>query len=177
MIPVYNAAQRTVYVGADTTFSDTMTLTLGDTVIKLLHFVGHTKGDTVVFLPKQNILVTGDLVISPVPYGFDDITDSWVTSLEKLIAMHARVIVPGHGEVEFDNSYMQLEHDLLKSLMEQAYRAAVQDQTVDEFKKTVDLSPFKTKLVGDDPEKQWGWDNYFYDTAVERAFDIARGAL
>lgn len=176
-LPVIKAAQRAVYVGADVTFSDALTLDLADTTIKLLHFVGHTRGDTVVYLPKENILITGDLDIAPVPYGIDDLTDSYIISLEKLMAMHAKVIIPGHGEVQFDDAYMQVEHDLLQSLMTQAHRAAAQDATVDEFKKTVDLRSFEDKFVGNDPEKKWAWDNYFYDQAVTRAFDIARGAL
>ncbi len=176
-LPVYKAAQRTVYVGADMTFGDSLTLDMGDTTIELLHFVGHTRGDTVVFLPKENVLITGDLIIAPVPYGIEDLTDSWIASLEKLMAMHAKVVVPGHGEVQFDNAYMQLQHDLLQSLMTQARRAAGEDATVDEFKKTVDLRTFEKKLVGNDPGRKWAWDNYFYDEAVTRAFDIARGAL
>ncbi len=175
--PVIKAAQRTVYAPADMTFSESLTLDLGDTTLKLLHFVGHTRGDTVIYLPNENVLITGDLVIAPVPYGIDDITDSYIVSLEKLMAMHAAVIVPGHGEVQFDNAYMQLQHDLLQSLMTQAYRAAGQSLTVDQFKKTVDLHTFEKKLVGDDPQRKWAWDNYFYDQAVKRAFDIARGAV
>jgi glyoxylase-like metal-dependent hydrolase (beta-lactamase superfamily II) len=176
-LPVFEASVRTVYVGADTTFSDSLTLDLGDTIIELMHFVGHTRGDTVVFLPRQNVLIAGDLDIAPVPYGIEDLTDSYITSLDKLMAMHAAVIIPGHGETQFDNAYMQLEHDLLQSLMTQADRAAAQDVTVDQFKKTVDLGDFEKKFVGDDPDKKWAWDNYFYDSAVTRAFDIARGAL
>src|SRR5215472_4938853 len=176
-VPVIKAAQGARFVGADLTFSDTLTLNLGDTTIKLLHFVGHTKGDAVVYLPNENVLITGDLVIAPVPYGIDDITDSYIVSLEKLMAMHAKVIIPGHGEVQFDNAYMQLEHDLLQSLMTQAYRAAGQSLTVDQFKKTVDLRAYENKFVSNDPDRKWGWDNYFYDQAVTRAFDIARGAL
>jgi glyoxylase-like metal-dependent hydrolase (beta-lactamase superfamily II) len=174
---VVKAAQHARYVGADMTFSDTLTLELGDTTVKLLHFVGHTRGDTVVYLPRENVLITGDLVIAPVPYGIDDITDSFIVSLEKLMAMHAKVIIPGHGEVQFDNAYMQLEHDLLQSLMQQAYSAAGQYLTVDQFKKTVDLRAYENKFVGNDPDRKWGWDNYFFDQAVTRAFDIARGAL
>jgi glyoxylase-like metal-dependent hydrolase (beta-lactamase superfamily II) len=176
-VPVIKAAQGARFVGADMTFSDSLTLDLGDTTIKLLHFVGHTKGDAVVYLPNENILITGDLVIAPVPYGIDDITDSYIVSLEKLMAMRAKVIIPGHGEVQFDNAYMQLEHDLLQSLMKQAYRAASEYLTVDQFKKTVDLRDYEKKFVGNDPDRKWGWDNYFYDQAVTRAFDIARGAL
>ena len=176
-LPMYAASARTVYVGADKTYTDSLTLDLGDTTVELMHFVGHTRGDTVVYLPKENILITGDLDIAPVPYGIDDLTDSYIASLDKLMAMHAGVIIPGHGETQFDNSWLQLEHDLLQSLITQADRAAGDGATVDQFKKTVDLSDFEKKIVGDDPDKKWAWDNYFYDSAVTRAFDIARGAL
>jgi cyclase len=175
-LPMWTAAQRTVYVSPDITFSDSMTLDFGDTTIKLTHFVGHTKGDAVVYLPKQNILITGDLDIAPVPYGFDDETDSWIKSLETLMAMHAKTIIPGHGEVQFDNSYLQLEHDLLQSLMKQARQAVASGATVDEFKKTVDLSDFEKKLVGDDSDSKWAWDNYFYGPAVPHAYEIAKAA-
>jgi glyoxylase-like metal-dependent hydrolase (beta-lactamase superfamily II) len=175
--PVVQAAQRARYVGADITYSDQKTLDLGDTTIELLHFVGHTRGDTVVYLPKENILITGDLDIAPVPYGIDDLTDSYIASLERLMAMHASVVIPGHGEVQFDNAYMQLEHDLLQSLMTQADRAVADGETVDQFKKSVDLGAFEKQFVGDDPGRKWAWDNYFYDPALTRAYDIARGAL
>jgi glyoxylase-like metal-dependent hydrolase (beta-lactamase superfamily II) len=175
--PHLAAAERTRLVSADMTYSENLTLTLGGAVIKLMHFEGHTVGDTVVYLPQRNILITGDLVIGPVPYGGDDVTEKWIGSLETLMAMHASVIVPGHGEVEFDNGYMQLEHDLLSSLMAQAYVAATRDDSSEQFKKTLDLSSFKSKIVGSDPDKDWTWRNFFIGVAADRAFDIARGAV
>ncbi len=175
--PHLAAAERTRLVGPDETYSDRLTLTVGGTVIKLMHFEGHTMGDTVVYLPQRKVLITGDLVIGPVPYGGDDITEQWIGSLETLMGMHASVIVPGHGEVEFDNGYMQLEHDLLSSLMAQANVAASRDDVSDQFKKTLDLSQFKAKIVGDDPDKDWAWRNFFIGVAAERAFDIARGSV
>ncbi len=176
-MPHLAAAERTRLVSPDMTYSESLTLTLGGTVIKLMHFEGHTVGDTVVYLPQRNILITGDLVIGPVPYGGDDITEKWIGSLETLMAMHASVIVPGHGEIEFDNSYMQLEHDLLSSLMAQADVAAIRDDTSEQFKKTLDLSAFKAKIVGNDPDRDWAWRNFFIGPAADRAFDIARGAV
>jgi len=175
--PHFAAAARTRLVSPDMTYSESLTMTLGGTVIKLMHFEGHTLGDTVVYLPQTNILITGDLVIAPVPYGGDDITEKWIGSLETLMAMHASVIVPGHGEVEFDNGYMQLEHDLLNSLMAQAYAAATHDDISAQFKKSLDLSSFKAKIVGNDPDLDWAWRNLFIGDAADRAFDIARGAV
>jgi cyclase len=176
-MPHLAAAERTRLVSPDLTYSESMTLTLGGTVIKLMHFEGHTAGDTVVYLPQRNVLITGDLVIGPVPYGGDDLTEQWIGSLERLMAIHASVIVPGHGEVEFDNDYMQLEHDLLSSLMAQAYVAATHDDISEQFKKTLDLSAFKAKIVGDDPDRDWAWRNFFIEPAADRAFDIARGGV
>jgi glyoxylase-like metal-dependent hydrolase (beta-lactamase superfamily II) len=138
---------------------------------------GHTRGDTVVYLPKENILITGDLVIAPVPFGFSDLYDKWIASLDTLMAMHATAIVPGHGEVEFDNSYMQTLRDLNQSIMDQAIAAVAKHHSVEEFKKELDISAFHDKMVGDDAEKQWGWDNYFIDGAAERAWAIAHGDM
>ena len=176
-LPHFAAAERTRLISPDMTYSESLTLTLGGTVIRLMHFEGHTLGDTVVYLPQRNILITGDLVIAPVPYGGDDITEKWIGSLETLMALHASVIVPGHGEVEFDNAYMQLEHDCLASLMAQADVAASRNDISDQFQKTLDLSPFKAQIVGSDPDRDWAWRNFFIGPAAERAFDIARGAV
>jgi hypothetical protein len=73
--------------------------------------------------------------------------------------------------------YMQLERDLLSSLMAQADVAVARGDTSEQFKKTLDLSSFKARIVGDDPDKDWAWRNFFIEVAAERAFDIARGAV
>ena len=73
--------------------------------------------------------------------------------------------------------YMQLERDLLSSLMAQADVAATHDDTSGQFEKTLDLSSFKAKFVGDDLDRDWAWRNFFIGVAADRAFDIARGAV
>jgi glyoxylase-like metal-dependent hydrolase (beta-lactamase superfamily II) len=174
-LPVYQAAQSARYVPADVTFDDHMTITLGGTEVRLFRMEGHTRGDTVAYLPKEKILVTGDLVIGPVPYGVNDLYDKWIETLDRLETFDADAIVPGHGEVEFDKSYIRQLRALNASLMDQAERAVLKHHSVEEFKKELDLSSFKAAMVGDDPEKQWGWDNYFLDGAAERAWAIAHG--
>jgi len=174
-LPVYQAAQSARYVPADITFDDRMTITLGGTEVRLFRMEGHTRGDTVVYLPKHKILITGDLVIAPVPYGVNDLYDKWIATLDRLVSFDADTIVPGHGEVEFDKKYITQLRALNASLMAQAERAVLQHHSVEEFRKELDLSTFKAAMVGDDPEKQWGWDNYFLDGAAERAWAIAHG--
>lgn len=178
-LPVYRDAQTGRYVPADITFDSTLTLKLGSTDVQLLHMPGHTLGDTVVWLPKERIVATGDLVIAPVPYGGPDHYDEWITSLNRLLSFDAVAIVPGHGEVQFSKEYVALERDLLQSLMDQALAAVRRGDAVDGFWKTLDLSGFEAKLVQGDPELQWGWDNYFFGKTNHalaiRAYRTVRG--
>jgi cyclase len=178
-VPVYHDAQAARYVPADITFDSTMTLKLGSIELQLMHLPGHTLGDTVVWLPGEKILITGDLVIAPVPYGGPDHYEEWIASLSRLIAFDATAIVPGHGEVQFSRDYMVLERDLLQSLMDQAVSAAKHGDSLEVFERTLDLSSFEARLVHGDPELQWGWDNYFFGRTNHalaiRAYRTARG--
>jgi cyclase len=179
-LPVYREAEGARYVPGNMTFRSSMTINLGACEIQLMHLGGHTPGDTVVWIAKSNILVAGDLVIAPVPYGGYDQYIVWIASLDKLIAFNASAIVPGHGPVEFTQEYMTQERDLFRTLMDQAVTAVNQGRSLDEFKRTLDLSVFEAKFVHGDPELQWGWDNYFNSkngALATRAYRTAFGAL
>jgi cyclase len=179
-LPVRREAKATRYVAADITFKASIKINLGGCEIQLVHLAGHTPGDTVVWIPKQNILVAGDLVIAPVPYGGYDQFIDWIASLDELIALKASAIVPGHGPVEFDQDYMAQERELFKALMNQAVTAVNQGRSQVEFKRSLNLSVFESNFVHGDPELQWGWDNYFIGRNGElaaRAYRTAYGAL
>ena len=88
--------------------------------------------------------------------------------------------MPGHGPVEFTQDYMAQERDLFRALMDQAVIAVNQGRSLDEFKKTLDLSTFEAKFVHGDPELQWGLANYFNGKNGElaaRAYRTAFGTL
>lgn len=68
--------------------------------VELLHFgAAHTAADTLAWLPKQRILVTGDVVVNG-PYNvmWSAHVLSWIDVLSKADALGARLIVPGHGD-------------------------------------------------------------------------------
>src|SRR5688572_2057164 len=81
------------------TFSGSMSLWLGKLEVQLLQMGrGHTKGDTIVWLPEQKILFSGDLVeFDATPYAGDAYFQDWPHTLDKLAAMKARALVPGRG--------------------------------------------------------------------------------
>jgi glyoxylase-like metal-dependent hydrolase (beta-lactamase superfamily II) len=81
------------------TFSGRMTLWLGKLEVQLLQLGrGHTKGDTVVWLPAERILFSGDLVeYDATPYAGDAYFSDWPQTLGNLAALKPAKLVPGRG--------------------------------------------------------------------------------
>lgn len=82
------------------TFTDHLTLTRGGREIRLLYLGrAHTGGDIVVFLPKERVVITGDLLVEGTSYIGDGFTAEWPATLEKLRALDFDLTLPGHGQV------------------------------------------------------------------------------
>ena len=81
------------------TFTGKMTLWLGALEVQLLQLGrGHTKGDTVVWLPKERTLFSGDLVeFDATPYAGDAYFQDWPATLENLARLQPEALVPGRG--------------------------------------------------------------------------------
>src|SRR6186713_1457313 len=81
------------------TFSGKLTLWLGKLEVQLLQLGrGHTKGDTVVWLPQDRVLLSGDLVeFDATPYAGDAYFKDWPQTLENLAALKPLALVPGRG--------------------------------------------------------------------------------
>ena len=81
------------------TFTGKMTLWLGKLEVQLLQLGrGHTKGDTVVLLPKDRVLLSGDLVeFDATPYAGDAYFKEWPKTLERVAALKPAALVPGRG--------------------------------------------------------------------------------
>jgi cyclase len=81
------------------TLDDRLTLFRGDREIRLLYLGrGHTGGDIVVYLPKERVLCSGDLLVNGVANLVDGYVDEWPATLEKLKALDFDHVIPGHGE-------------------------------------------------------------------------------
>ncbi len=81
------------------TFTGRLTLWLGRLEVQLLQLGrGHTKGDTVVWLPGEKTLLSGDLVeFDATPYAGDAYFSDWPQTLSNLAALGPRALVPGRG--------------------------------------------------------------------------------
>jgi glyoxylase-like metal-dependent hydrolase (beta-lactamase superfamily II) len=82
-----------------TIFSGKMTLWLGSLEVQLLQLGrGHTKGDTVVWLPGERTMLAGDLVeFDATPYAGDAYFTDWPQTLSKLADLKPTALVPGRG--------------------------------------------------------------------------------
>src|SRR5918995_976938 len=76
-----------------------MTLWMGKLEVKILQVGrGHSKGDTIVWLPSQKVLFAGDLVeYGATPYCGDAYYTHWAKTLDNLTALGAEKLVPGRG--------------------------------------------------------------------------------
>ncbi|MEY2653189.1 MAG: hypothetical protein RLZZ524_216 [Pseudomonadota bacterium] len=81
------------------TFTGRMSIWLGRLEVQLIQLGrGHTKGDTVAWLPEQKILFSGDLVeFDATPYAGDAYFQDWPHTLDNIAALQPRALVPGRG--------------------------------------------------------------------------------
>lgn len=82
------------------TFRGEMTVWMGRTEVKIMQLGrGHTRGDTVVWLPKEKVLFSGDLVeYGATPYAGDAYLTEWPVTLNRVAALGATALVPGRGD-------------------------------------------------------------------------------
>lgn len=81
-------------------FQDRLTVRMGRREIQLMHLGrGHSKGDSVVWLPAERVLFSGDLVeYGATPYTGDAHLEEWPLTLDKVAALGPAKLVPGRGE-------------------------------------------------------------------------------
>jgi glyoxylase-like metal-dependent hydrolase (beta-lactamase superfamily II) len=80
-------------------FSGGLTLMMGSLEVRILHpGAGHTAGDTIVWVPSQKVLFSGDLVEYEAGiYTGDAHLETWPSTLEKLRQLKPKALVPGRG--------------------------------------------------------------------------------
>jgi cyclase len=153
------------------TVSDRITLNLGSRTVDVVHpGRGHTAADLVVHLPREGIVATGDLVVHPIPLvgGDQSFVADWSATLEKVLALQPRIIVPGHGPVMRDTTYVKQMADLFASVTKQVNDAP--GGTLDEVRKRVDLTTWRDRFSGDSQLKRFLFANYVTGPAVASAY-------
>jgi glyoxylase-like metal-dependent hydrolase (beta-lactamase superfamily II) len=105
------------------TFSGKLTLWLGKLEVQLLQLGrGHTKGDTVVWLPRERTLLSGDLVeFDATPYAGDAYFSDWPQTLDKVAALNPLALVPGRGPALKGEDRVQRGLETTKAFVSDVY--------------------------------------------------------
>ncbi|GGM63840.1 MBL fold metallo-hydrolase [Longimycelium tulufanense] len=93
-------------------------LDLGGRHVELCHLGrGHTDNDIVVHVPDAKVVFAGDLVEQGAPpsIGPDSVLPEWPSTLDAVIEMRTRLVVPGHGD-PVANAFVARQRDELKQL-------------------------------------------------------------
>ncbi len=161
------------------TFDDRLSLVRGQRRIEILHLGrAHTAADIVVHLPRENIVITGDLVVWPVPlFGSTSFPVDYTATLGKLLALNAAIIIPGHGPVMKDDSYVRRMIALLTSIDTQVRAAVGRGEALEQVRKSVDLESYRRAFAGDSPLRTMLFANYVQGPGVSRAFLQLTGKL
>src|SRR5690242_1482475 len=126
------------------TYKSSLTLHRGQREIQLLFLGrGHTPGDTVVFLPKERIVCTGDLMESRLAYMGDALFDEWITTLDALKKLDFGTVLPGHGVPFHEKALITAYQSYLKDLTAQVAKLRAQGLSADQAAEKVDLTSHK----------------------------------
>jgi cyclase len=134
------------------TYADSLTIVHGGREFRFLSVTGDALGTTVLYLPKEKILVTGDAVSFPIPYVSDN-PAAELASLRMLTALDANTIIPGHGPAFHDHAFINLELRFFETVFGEMAKARANGVTaVDDMQNVVTGDAVRESLAHGDPD-------------------------
>lgn len=125
----------------DVVFDRDMKLDLGGVTARMFYLgPAHTKGDELVFVEEDSVLLPGDIVqktIFPIMPDADATIKGWLANLDQLDAMHPRIIVTDHGDPIVDASEINRERQYFLALQARALELKHQGVSAEEAGKTI----------------------------------------
>ena len=167
------------YTFPNVTFSDQVTLRLGGREIQVLHARAITPGDTYVYLPQEKLLITGDILVYPIPFAVGgSFPQEWIDALKRFEAMGISIIVPGHGDAEHDRTYLQQNLTLFLHVLGDVKDAKAKGLTLDQIQAQMAT---KARTYAADLSLPEGriedFLNYFLTVFVLRSYYELQGTL
>lgn len=126
-------------------FDKELALKLGERDIHILHFKpAHTPGDSIVWLPKEGVVFTGDIVFVDRLLGVWPFSSAsgWLASFNEMAKLQPRLIVPGHGDVCDLTKARRDTSDYLRLLLDHMTKAVNQGKDLQLAIDSLDQSAF-----------------------------------
>jgi glyoxylase-like metal-dependent hydrolase (beta-lactamase superfamily II) len=125
----------------DVVFDQEAKVDLGGVTARLFWLgAAHTKGDELIFVEEDSVLIPGDIVqkdIFPIMPNPDANVKGWLSILDNLEALHPKFIVPDHGPAIVDASQIATQRAYLMALQSRALELKKQGVSVDDAGKTI----------------------------------------
>jgi len=133
--------QSVKFRSPDVLFDREAKLELGGVTARLF-YVGpaHTKGDELIFVEEDSVLIPGDIVqkdIFPIMPNTDASVKGWLSILDNVEALHPKFIVPDHGASIVDASQIGTERAYILALQARALELKKQGVSADDAGKTI----------------------------------------
>ena len=173
----YHDDTRGLYLVLPTrTFAGTLRLDDAKRPVELWHpGRANTDGDLVAWLPEQRVMATGDLVVAPIPFGFNAYPTQWQQSLRALQERNPALWIPGHGAAMRDDAYVERVIALIGHTRNAVAPLAARGMPLEQVRKEVDLSGERARFIGDDAWLSRWFDRYWTQPFVEAAWREATG--
>lgn len=133
------------------TYDTTMVLHLADRDILLLHWGNaHTRGDTVVYMPKERVVITGDLLTNGIPVMRNAYPVEWIGTLDAIDKLDWTTAIPGHGNVQQGKTQLESLLAYMRDMVAAVREAAAKGATMEQVEKSVDLTKYKSAFANFD---------------------------
>jgi cyclase len=154
------------------TFKESMSIDPTGREIQILHARAITVGDTYLFLPKEKILLTGDIVLSPFPFSIGGTyPEDWIKTLQHFVELQPTLVIPGHGDVQ-NVDFIQNNIALFQNTLGLVKEAKSKGLSLEQTQKSIALqnASLAAKLGVTDPQMQQEFKSYFLNVFVSRAY-------
>ena len=160
------------YTVPNATFSESATLYLGGREIRVWHAQAITPGDTYLYLPKEKVLITGDILVNPIPFAVGgSYPQEWIATLRALNELQVETIIPGHGDPEHNKSFLQLDLTLFQHVLQDVKAARASGKSLDEtMKEFTDAAATYAKDLGLAEADLPKFKSFFLEVFVNRAY-------
>jgi glyoxylase-like metal-dependent hydrolase (beta-lactamase superfamily II) len=150
----------------DVLIDDKLSIESGDRTIEVMYMGdANTEGDIVMWLPQEKIVATGDIVVLPSPYAFNVPPRAWAATLGNINELNYSILVPGHGPIQRDTSYVDLIIEAATSIADQRDSMLAAGKPTEEVEAALDFSAFEKRFTGGDE-----YVHHYYDAYFEQPF-------
>jgi cyclase len=162
------------------TYKSEMNIYLGEREIQVLHYDrAVTPGDSFLYLPKEKIVVIGDLLVNPISYALSCYPTGWLATLERIDALDASVIIPGHGEPLHDKELLHATMDVFRELLRQGKDAKEKGLDAAQARKLImpTLHDLMLKITHDNPDLNREFEIEIVSWFLYRVYDELNGPM